>query len=585
MTMNNKKMCWWLALLCAVTLLPFLDYEYNTKGEPREAIVSMTMLDTGNWILPRNNGGELPYKPMFFHWCIALVSWLWGAVTEVTSRIPSALALIATVLATFWLYAKRSLQYPAMITALLLLTCMELHRAGGNCRVDMVLTACTVGAINLLYRWHERGMKGLPWLALLLMSLGTLTKGPVGAVLPCFVMGCYLLLQRVNLWRAFFTMIGFVLLSCVLPLLWYVAAWQQGGQEFLDLVYEENIGRMSGTMTYESHVGPWYFNLLTLTYGMVPFTLLLIMGLCTERFSRTGFKAPFSGGIKAVVMRFWRWLDGMERVDQFSLVAAVMILFFYCIPASKRSVYLMPMYPYMCWFIARYLIHLADSGRHVVRNYGHFLAGLSMVLLVALVVLKLRLIPDTIFHGKRAYDNALMLHSLEQIGGFLPAFCIVLTTVVAIRWWFYTHRQKSVVRRDLSMVMLLTVAIYLSVDGAYKPAALAAKSQKQVAATLQSEIFQPANSGVYEYIEEAEQALGNPIHYFELNFFLHDRIQNFKKQQPEHGYLLIGEQDAELRIKDFEQQGYRFEQRYATRQRVSKQPLRVYYFERNASAL
>ena len=29
----------------------------------------------------------------------------------------------------------------------------------------------------------------------------------------------------------------------------YVAAWHEGGQHFLDLIYEENIGRMTGSMS------------------------------------------------------------------------------------------------------------------------------------------------------------------------------------------------------------------------------------------------------------------------------------------------------------------------------------------------
>lgn len=39
--------------VCVVALLPFLGAtEFNTKGAPREAVVSYTMLETGNWFLP-----------------------------------------------------------------------------------------------------------------------------------------------------------------------------------------------------------------------------------------------------------------------------------------------------------------------------------------------------------------------------------------------------------------------------------------------------------------------------------------------------------------------------------------------------
>ena len=71
-----------LLLISVLTFLPFLGLtDFHTKGEPREAIVAYSMLETGNWILPQNNGGDIAYKPPFFHWLIAGFSALNGAVT------------------------------------------------------------------------------------------------------------------------------------------------------------------------------------------------------------------------------------------------------------------------------------------------------------------------------------------------------------------------------------------------------------------------------------------------------------------------------------------------------------------------
>lgn len=193
-TLTSSKAFWLLLVICVVTILPFLGLsEYHTKGEPRESIVSYSMLDSGNWILPRNNGGEMAYKPPFFHWSIAAVSAAvnGGQVTEMTSRLPSAIALIAMTLCGFLFFAKRKGVELALLAAFITLTNFELHRAGANCRVDMVLTALTVGALYCLYKWYEKGLKGIPWLAILLMSCGTLTKGPVGTIIPCLVVGIF----------------------------------------------------------------------------------------------------------------------------------------------------------------------------------------------------------------------------------------------------------------------------------------------------------------------------------------------------------------------------------------------------------
>ena len=42
-----------LITISILTLIPFIGLtDFHTKGEPREAIVAVSMLDSGNWILP-----------------------------------------------------------------------------------------------------------------------------------------------------------------------------------------------------------------------------------------------------------------------------------------------------------------------------------------------------------------------------------------------------------------------------------------------------------------------------------------------------------------------------------------------------
>ena len=62
-------------LIAAIILLPWGSRtHYNTKGEPREAIVAVSMLESGNWILPESHGHDIPYTPPMLAWCIASIS-------------------------------------------------------------------------------------------------------------------------------------------------------------------------------------------------------------------------------------------------------------------------------------------------------------------------------------------------------------------------------------------------------------------------------------------------------------------------------------------------------------------------------
>ena len=161
---DRKKAFWFIALLSVLVVVPFLgETIFYSKGEPREAIVALSMLESGNWILPVNYGTDIAYKPPFFYWSIAAVSSLFGEVTEFSARFPSALAFLAMQLMFFAFVAKRKNVQTAFLASILLLSSFEVHRAAVACRVDMVQVA--------FYRLFpfvccSAGMRGMPRSAL-----------------------------------------------------------------------------------------------------------------------------------------------------------------------------------------------------------------------------------------------------------------------------------------------------------------------------------------------------------------------------------------------------------------------------------
>ena len=525
---NNYNKAFTIVCVIAVMLtVPFLGLtDFYSKGEPREAVVAYTMVEHGNWILPINNGGDIPYKPPFFHWCIALFSLLQGHVSEFTSRLPSALALVAMSVGGFVFFAKRKNANMALLATLLSLTAFEVHRAGINCRVDMVNTAFMVGALFLMYRWWERGKHSMPWLAILCMSGATLTKGPVGMLLPCAVMGVFMLTQRESLWSTVWRLGLTALLSLVLPLCWYYAAYLQGGDEFLRLVKEENIDRLLGKMAYESHENPFWYNFLTLVTGWLPYTLLFVFSLFVlpwKRFSKSGFMQSVR---RAEPMQVFVWL------------AFGLILFFYCIPKSKRSVYLLPCYPFMAWLMAQYVVWLVANRLSAVKAYAWLMGVLGVVLSVAFVVLKTGVVPDTLFHGKHAADNIAMLHALESISvspshllfALLPAAVGVATIMTLLK------KDDALRNRVVWLSLSVVVALFIALDSTFQPAVLNTKADKPLAPQIEQRFDM---TKMYSYMSSPM------LHFFSLNFYLGDRIQQFEKVKPEDGVLMIPEDDVE----------------------------------------
>lgn len=535
---TTRKYGFILATVCILTLFLFLgETLFNTRGEPREAVVALSMIQDGNWILPINNGVDMAYKPPFFHWLVALISSVTGGVTEYTSRMPSALALTAMVLAGYGFYARRSGATIALLTGLITLSNFEVHRAGVACRVDMLLTAMMVIALYQLYRWMECDMKGLPVWGILALSGALLSKGPVGAALPCLVLLIFGVMRGKGFWRTFGKLFGVGLLSCVLPSVWYILAWQQGGQRFLDLIYEENVLRLIGKMTYESHVNPWYYNVMTVVTGFVPYTLLVLMSLCALKYRKP------AGTMRTRWERIKKYVREMDDVRLFSLLSFAIIFVFYCIPKSKRSVYLLPVYPFLAYFLAEYLIWLKNNHRRTLTTFGGIMAALGVLLTATFVAVRMGAVPESMFSGKHAAQNTAMLTALRDTpldtGQILACFLPLCGAGT-----FIYLRKKG--RNPIFGVFIAVFSIFFALDGVYQPLVLNTKSDKPQAEIIRKYVPQ---GRVYSY--RAEVTPGNPIHPFTINFYLGDRVVPFTAFMPAAGYLITGDDDIDTFRKRF----------------------------------
>lgn len=539
----NSKLSLFLLLLIisTLTIIPYLGLtNFHTKGEPREAIVAVSMLQTDNWILPVNNGSDIAYKPPFFHWCIAALSLPTGEVTEFTSRLPSALAVIIMTAMCFLFFAKRSRNDLAFLSSLLLLSGFEVHRAAMASRVDMVLTCFIVLALLQLYRWWEHGLRGVPVWAILFMSIATLTKGPVGIILPCAVIGVFLLFQKVSLWRAIYKVVPLALLACILPLLWYYAAYRQGGDTFLQLVMEENFGRFLGKMSYDSHEQPIVYYIYITLAGWLPWSLLALMSLFALK-----YKKP-QGSPKQYWNRLKEYIAHMDRMRLFSLLAIVVIFVFYCIPKSKRSVYILPIYPFIAYFLAEYMLYLLKQKPKVWRLFSIIIASIGGLLLAVLLLIKsgiadryYSILPDAGYYATALSES---WNIVSIISGIVIIF-LIYDIYKSKRYLTYNNRY-------IYSVIALFIGIQLMLDASTLPAILNAKSMKPFADRVATEV---PEGKIYSYVSVPM------LHFFIINFYTQDRVVEFEKEAPEEGYLLVGERDFQYIQEKYGQQ-YTFDQ-------------------------
>lgn len=539
-----KKHPYLLMLLVSLLLtLPWIFMgEFYTKGEPREATVAVDILNTGNWVLPSGYADEFAYKPPFMHWFIAAFSLLSGHVTEATSRLPSALGLVGIAMLFFSFLYKRKERYTALLATLLMLTSFEMHRSGIEARVDMFLSFFMVLALIQFYKWEEKRLIGFPWLISFAMAGAALVKGPVGILLPTMVFGIYLLLlQKYSLGRIVVKCIIVAIPSLMLALVWYVTAYQQGGERFLKLVFAENFGRFLGMdkaalgISYDlGHKGPFWYYIPALFLGFMPWSLIVLPGLFVVPFRKIGNSIR-----RTKLSTILKKISELDRVTLFSVIVLLVITGFYAIPSSKRSVYIIPVYPFAAYLLSKFYSWAMSFRKGFVASvHGLIVVFSSLVLLVVLIFafVDLNTVATHLVHDKKG---------LNDVGLFAVAFahptvlsvCLWLVLLLTLCFSFISLRRYGKTAYLFSVIALM-ICLQVFLEGVAFPVFKNGYSIRPFAERIERRYKLKNSTYVVNDLDKYRNLYG-------LNFYLGNHFRNFEKEKPTHGYFVCGKKDFE----------------------------------------
>ncbi len=265
-------------------LLSFLFLYFYRLGapaiwNPNEAFYAETpreMIERHDLLTPFFNYSFRFEKPVFMYWLILPFYALMG-INETAVRMASAVSAVLGVVVTFW-FASRVLENrrAGLISAALLAAAFDYNSAARYASPEMVLTFLITSSIVVSYRWYtarpeHRGLWRL--LFYFLCGLSTLTKGPIGIILPFLVIIVFLLVKRdFQSLKAIFSVAGVaVYLAVALP--WYVYMLHRYGSQFSSVVMGENVRRFLSNKSGESAL-LFYFTVLP--WNFLPGSVFLI---------------------------------------------------------------------------------------------------------------------------------------------------------------------------------------------------------------------------------------------------------------------------------------------------------------------
>ncbi|NWG01485.1 MAG: glycosyltransferase family 39 protein [Syntrophaceae bacterium] len=350
------------------------QWDLWNPDEPRYAEVSREMVQGGDWILMHYNGNVYSDKPPLFFWLIAFSSFLWQGFTSFSIRFPSAFFGTLTVLLTFLIGKNLDGHRTGFLGGLILTTGVEFTYLSTRANIDTTLTFFTTASLFCFFQWHRNrssysaslapgkmsftpqrlsdGIKAvmgsstghgnsknlLIYGFYVAMGFATLTKGPVGFILPLLISIVYLMFQKD--WKGIKEMrllTGMFLFSGIV-LCWYLPAIWKGGRTYLDqTLFLHSLNRFSNGWAKGQ---PIYYYLYDFPTGFFPWIVFL----------PSAFVYAYS--IKPIEKR---------RSFFFLTIWFVVIFVFFSLSKGKRGIYLLPLFPAASLLVGKLLQDFISS--------------------------------------------------------------------------------------------------------------------------------------------------------------------------------------------------------------------------------
>lgn len=510
-----------VALLAALMTLPFLSLiPFFTHGEAREALSPQAMLKTHNWVLPKRYGDEIATKPPFMYWLVAIFSLPQGEVSEFTARLPGALLSILATCSLFYFVGKGWDSRLASVACLILIGSGGWIMEAVSARLDLTLSALMFMGFCVLYFWEERKLKGLPFLAILLFTGATLTKGPVAIGLPAMALFVYLMILQYRFRTIALSVCKvFIPVTC-LSFAWYYLAYRAGDQAFFDIVLSENLERLTGTMEKTPHVHTMWYLYGTLPVGLLPTSVLMLFSL--PDVSRWLRSASFDRLRTALGSLSAKHLRTMNKAQLYSWLVVISCLALFSVPASKRPAYLLPIYPFVCIALAHYARTLVlQNSVALSRLCNAFLWLVMLVYAVVFIFLSRRINPEG-FLGRQEYITRYKffehtfnqaLHAMNATESIVFILPLVLSVV-----FIYLQRQAAPLQ--LKHVVAMSYGVYLTVlvvvNGIILPTVGTALSPKSYAESLAPP---DESKEMYTFREQ----------FYEMNFYLGNKLRLYRE--------------------------------------------------------
>ncbi len=264
-------------LLLAVQTIPALwAKDVWFSDEARHAAVLLQLVEHGHWLVLHLGDGFYPDKPPLYFWLLAAIAYVLNSTEPVIFMVGAAISafafLIATVRAAGGFGFHRT---TALLAGLLLVGNYYFISRAHFPRMDLLFATFILLSHVSFYRAVMAKRTSIVWstTAFFLAALATLTKGPVGFLLPFAGLLVFLAFER-RLKDLFSRAMMIGSLAFLIPMaLYLLGVYSVAGREFIEaILIDQTLQRAVATPRL---AGPVYYYLHKLPEIFLPWSLLI----------------------------------------------------------------------------------------------------------------------------------------------------------------------------------------------------------------------------------------------------------------------------------------------------------------------
>ncbi|MDD4721639.1 MAG: glycosyltransferase family 39 protein [Acidaminococcaceae bacterium] len=355
-----SKKSWLIFWAAAIFLVFFLNSSLliTDSVESNYSLTAKEMVLSGNWISPQIYGRFWYDKPIFVYWMIALGFKFFG-FTEFAARFfPALTGLLGLLLAT-WGGKKLYSEKVGFYSGVIILTTIQFFLISKSILTDGALFFFFNGTLLFFYLAYSGVNKKYYYGTYAFSALATLTKGPIGFLLPGLVIVLFLLWERnwKELRKA--KLVSGTLLFLVLAGPWYIT---------MIYLHQDFLGSFLGT-----------HNFLRATVSEHPKDNVIYYYLLINMLAFFPWVGFLPGMLKNTLRKAHKWIAPAAR-EKFLLLWVFVIFFFYQNMATKYITYTYPIFLPLAYLVAAYFIEqkerLAFKG---VLAYNLFFFGILTI--------------------------------------------------------------------------------------------------------------------------------------------------------------------------------------------------------------